>query len=218
MPIDTQDVTVWLARRVPPTAQLIATLGPDEHARARRYRHAADADAFRWARGLQRVILGQRLGVAPVSLQFVQDGDAKPVIAGAGGARCEYNASHSGELLALAVSDSPVGVDIERARPMPGLDKVARRVFDAATCASIAAAPPDQRDARFFTEWTALEAHAKLHGHGVWRILSERERHGAAEQVQTAPLTVPKGYFGAVAVAGATPRVSIRWWSENLLA
>lgn len=218
MASETQDVTVWLARRVPPTAQLIATLGSDEHARAQRYRHAADADAFRWARGVQRVILGARLGVPPESLQFVQDGDGKPVLGCAKDVRCEYNASHSGELLALAVSDAPVGVDIERARPMPGLGKVARRVFDAATCEAIAATPPDSRDARFFAEWTALEAHAKLHGHGVWRILSERERHGAAEQVRTAPLSVPKGYFGAVAAAGATPRVAIRWWSAKMLA
>lgn len=129
--------------------------------------------------------------------------------------RCEYNASHSGTLLALAVSDAPVGVDIEQARPMPGLEKVVRRVFDAATSASILEGSAAGRADRFFAAWTALEAHAKLHGHGVWRILSERERHGAAERVETAPLETPGGYFGAVAVGGATPAITVRWWSPD---
>lgn len=210
-----QEVTVWLAWRVPPTAQLVATLSPDEHQRAQRYRDAADADAFRWARGLQRVILGARIGVPPGSLHFVQDGDAKPVLGAAGSPRCEYNASHSGKLLALAVSDAPVGVDIEQARPLTGLEKMVRRVFDPATSAAILDGAPGQRAERFFAAWTALEAHAKLHGHGVWRILSERERHGAAERVETAPLVTPAGYFGAVAVARATPAITVRWWHPD---
>lgn len=213
MEIDDQDVTVWLAWRAMPTPALIATLSPDEHARAGRYRDPVDADAFTWARGLQRTILGTHLSAPPDSLQFVQDGDGKPTLARAGNGCCEYNASHSGELLALAISSAPVGVDIERARPMPGLEKVARRVFDPATSAAIAAAPDGAREPRFFTAWTALEAHAKLHGHGVWRILSEREQHGITERVHTALLEVPAGYFGAVAVAGAPPRVTVRWWA-----
>ena len=213
MEIDDQDVTVWLAWRAAPTPQLVATLSPDEHARAGRYRDPVDADAFRWARGLQRLILAQRLDALPESLRFVQQGDAKPALAAAGAVRCEYNASHSGELLAIAVSDRPVGVDIERDRPLGGIEKVARRVFDAATCQAIVAAPAGIREAQFFGAWTTLEAHAKLHGQGVWRILSERERHGIAERVHTARLEVPLGYYGAVAVAGARPRVTVRWWA-----
>jgi 4'-phosphopantetheinyl transferase len=207
-----QDVVIWLAWRAAPPAHLVATLSADEHARAHRYRDPVDADAFRWARGVQRVILGAHLGTDPATLQFVQHGDSKPALAVDGSGRCEYNASHSGTLLALAISDRPVGVDIERHRPMPGLAKVARRVLGAATAERILAEPVDRREDAFFAEWTALEAHAKLHGQGVWRILAERERHGAAERVQTVPLPAPAGFSGAVAVAGAVPSVTVRWW------
>ncbi|MBA3891489.1 MAG: 4'-phosphopantetheinyl transferase superfamily protein [Gemmatimonadaceae bacterium] len=213
----TQRVTVWLAWRVAPSAPLVATLSPDEHARAHRYRDPADADAFRWARGVQRVILGAHLGAAPEALRFVQQGDSKPALAGKGGGQCEYNASHSGDLLAIAVSDKPVGVDIEQHRPMPAFAKVTRRVFAAEAAERILAEPDAHRAEAFFAEWTALEAHAKLHGHGVWRILAERERHGAAERVQTAPLATPAGYSGGVAVAGAEPAVSVRWWGSEIL-
>lgn len=208
-----QDVVVWLAWRAAPAPHLVATLSADEHARAHRYREPADADAFRWARGVQRVILGTHLRADPATLQFVQHGDSKPALAVDSGGRCEYNASHSGTLLALAISDRPVGVDIEWHRPMPGLAKVARRVLGTGAAEAILSNPLETREHAFFDEWTALEAHAKLHGHGVWRILAERDRHGVTEQVRTAPLQVPEGYSGAVAVAGADPVVTIRWWA-----
>lgn len=210
-----QDVVVWLAWRAAPEAHLVATLSSDEHLRARRYRDPVDADAFRWARGVQRAILGAHLRTDPAALQFVQHGDSKPALAGDGGGRCEYNASHSGTLLALAVSSRPVGVDIECHRPMPGLAKVARRVLGADTARRIVSEPAERREEAFFTEWTALEAHAKLHGHGVWRILAERDRHGTAERVQTCPLATPAGYSGSVAVAGAVPSVVVRWWDPD---
>lgn len=217
IPLDftTQSVVVWLAWRAAPTAQLISTLSVDEHLRAHRYLDPVDADAFRWARGVQRVILGAHLGADPVTLQFVQHGDSKPALAGDGSGRCEYNTSHSGPLLALAISDRPVGVDIEGHRAMPNLGTVARRVLGTATADRILSQPVERRDDAFFAEWTALEAHAKLHGHGVWRILAERERHGAAERVRTVPVPTPAGFSGAIAVAGAEPVVAVRWWGPD---
>lgn len=206
---------MWLAWRAAPTAQLISTLSADEHLRAHRYRHPVDADAFRWARGVQRVILGAHLGADPATLAFVQHGDSKPALAGDGSRQCEYNTSHSGTLLALAISDRPVGVDIEKHRAMPNLAKVAARVLGVPAADRVLSMPPGRRDDAFFAEWTALEAHAKLHGHGVWRILAERDRHGAAERVRTVPLPTPEGFAGAVAVAGADPVVSVRWWGAE---
>lgn len=210
-----QDVVVWLAWRAVPTARLVGLLSADEHARAHRYRDPVDADAFRWARGIQRVILGAHLGADPATLQFVQHGDSKPALTVDGGGSCEYNASHSATLLAIAISSGPVGVDVERHRALPSLEKVARRVLGAGAAGRILATPPASREDAFFAEWTALEAHAKLHGHGVWRILADRDRHGAAERVRTAPLPAPSGFSGAVAVAGAEPAVTVRWWEPD---
>ena len=192
--------------------RLAASLSDDERVRASRYRYSADADAFRWSRGVQRAIIAGYLGVDPASLRFAQQGDDKPVLAAPHGVQCEYNASHSGDLFALAVSDHAVGADIERARPLDRAERMARRVFDEPTAAAIAAASPADRDRLFFTAWTQLEAHAKLHGQGVWRILAHRDAHAAAEGVRVASFEAPLGYYGAVAVAGAEPRVQVRWW------
>lgn len=208
---------VWLAWRDAPLAdavreRLSASLSDDELVRASRYRYPADADAFRWSRGVQRAILGAHLGVDPASLRFSQQGDEKPTLSAPAGVRCEYNASHSGDLFALAIADDVVGVDIERARPLERAERMARRVFDAPTAAAIAAASPADRDRLFFAAWTQLEAHSKLHGQGVWRILAHREAHAASEGVQVACFDAPLGYYGAVAVAGGRPLVTVRWW------
>lgn len=212
-----QEVTVWLAWRDLGDdrllARLEATLTADERTRASRYQHAEDGRAFVWSRGVQRDILSRRLGVDAHALRFAQAGDGKPLLAFPPAVACEYNASHSAELFGLAVSERPVGLDIERVRPMTALHTVARRVFDPRVHAAIAGSPDPA--AAFFTEWTRLEAHAKLHGHGVWRILAERESHAAAEGVQVASLEMPAGYYGAVAVAGAVPKVEVRWWGDG---
>lgn len=211
---------MWLAWRDAPRsaeerARLVSTLSDDELVRAARYKYPADADAFRWSRGVQRAILGSHLGVAPAELRFRQAGDAKPSLAAPEGRRCEYNASHSGDLFALAVSEHPVGVDIERRRAVPRIEKVARRVLDAPTADVVCSAAPDVRPDLFFTAWTQLEAHSKLHGQGVWRILAQREVHAAAEGVRVASFEAPLGYFGAVAVAGGEPQVVVRWWDGS---
>lgn len=213
-------VTVWLAWRTAPLsaeqrARLVTALSDDELVRASRYQYLADADAFRWSRGVQRAILATHLGVDPSALRFTQQGDGKPALAGPAGVHCEYNASHSGELFALAIADAPVGVDIERARAVPRLDKLAHRLFDAATAEAICAMPSPDRERRFFEAWTQLEAHSKLHGQGVWRLLAHREAHAAAEGVRVASFAAPDGYYGAVAVAGADPEVTVTWWSPE---
>lgn len=196
--------------------RLVSALSDDELIRASRYQYAADANAFRWTRGVQRSILAAYLGVAPAALRFEQAGDDKPRLAAPTGAACEYNASHSGDLFALAVSPHRVGVDIERARALPAIEKMARRVFDDALADAIAAAPPAERDRLFFTAWTQLEAHSKLHGQGVWRLLAHREAHAAAEGVRVASFEAPLGYHGAVAVAGGEPRITVRWWHPEM--
>lgn len=212
-----RDVTVWLAWRDAPItphqrARLVAALSDDELVRASRYQYVADADAFRWSRGVQRAILATHLGVDPAALRFLQEGDEKPRLAGPAGVHCEYNASHSGELFALAVASAPVGVDVERVRALPRLEKLASRLFDGATTAAICTLPRERRASRFFEEWTRLEAHSKLHGQGVWRLLAHREAHAAAEGVQVASFDAPPGYYGAVAVAGGEPLVTVRWF------
>ncbi|MDR1408720.1 MAG: 4'-phosphopantetheinyl transferase superfamily protein [Oscillospiraceae bacterium] len=76
-----------------------------------------------------------------------------------------FNISHSGEAVALAAHDSPIGVDIERLR-IPEL-RIAQRHFT-----------PDEQEyiggdpTLFFEIWTKKEAYLKYTGEGLRRELT----------------------------------------------
>lgn len=81
--------------------------------------------------------------------------------------------SHSATVTGIAVGPAgPLGLDIERLRPLPGASAVARRRFTAEERAEIArAADPD---AAFLRIWTCKEAVAKSVGLGLPAALGVR--------------------------------------------
>jgi len=80
----------------------------------------------------------------------------------------EFNLSHSQDRALVAVALAvPVGVDIERLRPMPDCLAVGERFFPPSDAAALAAIPPDRREAAFFRRWTRIEAMSKARGVGL---------------------------------------------------
>lgn len=67
-----------------------------------------------------------------------------------------FSITHSGEWVAVAVSETPVGIDMEKIRPVD--PRLAERI----------GAEPE----RFFEEWTAKEAHFKIHGDPNFKNIS----------------------------------------------
>jgi 4'-phosphopantetheinyl transferase len=104
----------------------------------------------------------------------------------------EFSVSHSGDLVAVAVSTAPVGVDVEqlegRAHELGGGDpaSLARLVLAAEEQEALAALPASGRSRAFLVAWTRKEAVTKAKGDG---------------------LRVP---FGAVVVAPDPPRL-VAW-------
>lgn len=77
-----------------------------------------------------------------------------------------FSLSHSGVWAVCAVSEYPLGVDIEQVRPTRrGL---AERYFSPEECALLTQLPPDS----FFDFWTLKEAAVKASGEGLARGLS----------------------------------------------
>ena len=77
-----------------------------------------------------------------------------------------FNLSHSGEMALCAVSDRPVGCDIEKIRPMP--KGVAVRYYSAEERRYIAEGQAmGETDRRFFRIWTMKESYMKMTGEGL---------------------------------------------------
>ena len=84
-----------------------------------------------------------------------------------------FNLSHSGSYAVCAVSDAPVGVDIEVRRKNTNL-KVAKRFFSQAENDYIDSFETlESREDAFYRIWTLKEAFVKATGEGLSRPLNE---------------------------------------------
>ena len=125
--------------------------------------------------------------------------------------------SHSGNLVAVAVSDSFVGIDVERIQPRTGIEQIAARYFQDDEVRFLRALPPDSKRRAFFELWTTKEAAMKADGGGLWLSLSSVviDRPAAVGHAPVRctvngrawlvrPLRVPDGYCAAVATEHET--------------
>lgn len=211
--------------------QLGALLSPDERERAARF--SFRRDAMRWivARATLREILGACLDADPRAVAFVHGEKGKPALATrAGHLDLQFSLAHSAELAVYAVTvGCPVGVDVERLRAVPGMDRIAERTFSSEECAALRGLPEALRPAGFFNCWTRKEAYIKAVGLGLSYPLArfsvslapgEPARLRSVEldpaHVETWTMTAlaPRaGFVGAVVVGARPVRVVCERWA-----
>lgn len=157
-------------------ASLRNLLSNDERERADRYIQEDAQRCFIAARGILRRILAGYLGTDPAGLVFTYNEHGRPAIASpAKRLGIVFNLSHSGDMALYAVSGGPpVGVDLERMRPMDFMG-IATRFFTPAEAAVLATLPEAERTAAFFECWTRKEAFAKAQGTGLHLDLRQVE-------------------------------------------
>ncbi|MFI5372128.1 MAG: 4'-phosphopantetheinyl transferase family protein [Candidatus Eisenbacteria bacterium] len=182
-------------------------LDATERERACRFRRPQDAHRFAAGRLLLRTALSDYLGETGEELRFESDTRGKlrltrpwpehPI---------HFSLSHAGEVLVVAIASRRVGVDVERVRPLPGLDAVARVCFTASELLLLGATETAERHELFFTMWTRKEAWAKALGVGLGAPLPSTTPDFPAGW-SGAPLVCPAGYRAAVVVEGALTEV-----------
>lgn len=141
-------------------------------------------DRFRFLDDKKRTVVGEMLarkaiaewcGVAPESISFGIKEHGKPY---AIDLSIEFNISHSGDMVVCAVDDKPIGIDIEKIRPIDLT--VAERICTDKELLYIFGHTPTEQDftyttnteilTRFFELWTAKEAYGKFVGSGIASI------------------------------------------------
>lgn len=190
-------------------SRLYEVLSPDERARASKFHRAEDRRRFIARRGILRALLARYLRQDAATIEFTAGRGGKPRLAGSdGGARLHFNASHSGTLALLTVAaTAPVGVDVERLRPVPDLESVAARFFAPADAAHLTSLPTAQRLDGFFACWTRSEAWWKAAGTGIALRRSVPACLPAGWQIQR--LWPAPGYAAALAYRQDSARVSL---------
>ena len=192
-------IELWAARLERPltdreTAALTALLPPERRQRLSRLKQPEKRREPLCAYLLLRLALRERYGwrdlprIAVTSLGKPWFPDRPEV---------HFSLSHTAGAVLVALSDRPVGADIERIRPVS--QRAMRRLADAAT------------ERVFFESWVRREALAKRSGAGVATMLSAGEELSPGEQFYR--LDTFPGYAAGVATRGGGPPSPVRKYS-----
>ncbi len=198
-----------LAARLSAESYALAAAGPaaasaEEHARAGRLRRAGDGARYLAAHGALRLILAGYVGHDPQDLQFETGRWGKPSLVGG---TLQFNLSHSGALALIAVAHGrPVGVDVERRRPIAEVEGIVGRICTPRERAVLDALPPSERHDAFLALWTRKEALAKMSGEGI-RVLARDASHDMLDDCRLQQLDDLPGYAACVAAQGTDWRL-----------
>jgi 4'-phosphopantetheinyl transferase len=144
--------------------ELRRVLSPEEKRRADRFRIDGATRRFIAARAALRSVLGNFTGMDPADVTFAFGEHGKPSLPR--GETC-FNASDTGDFVAIAVAAVEVGVDIELVRSLRRRDRLARRICTDRELAALSKLSEEQRDAQLLRLWTCKEAALKAIGTGL---------------------------------------------------
>jgi len=139
-------------------------LTANEVERAARFYQQNDRDRFITSRAALRVILGKYLNMAPEAIEFEPGVNKKPFIKNGNQNNLQYNLSHSGDAILLAVAKSPIGADVEFINHDFGYRDVLADNFSPGEVNYITEADSIHR---FFKLWTRKEAITKATAQGL---------------------------------------------------
>jgi 4'-phosphopantetheinyl transferase len=152
-----------------------------------------------------RTLIADALQVEPDALVIERTcsrcgrgGHGKPRLAGAHRGALDWSVTRAGDVALVAISRrGPVGVDVERIRPVRDPVGQARRFLGLHAAEQVAGAPPDERDAELLRLWTHAEARLKAAGVGVAGLAAGARAHGSWA---SRDLAAPAGFVAALAV------------------
>ncbi len=180
--------------------RMYRTAAPERRERADRFRFADDRARCLCADHLARNMLADAGGVAPACVTFTYGPKGKPQA----NLPLHFNVSHSGEYVLCAVSDTPIGVDIEQIKHFRG--GMVARFFTDAEAAYVWGNTQVQNESvtdpevcrRFYRVWTAKEAYTKMTGTGISTDLGAIAFDPCSMTVCGMPLTAPDAPDGYI--------------------
>lgn len=104
-----------------------------------------------------------------------------------------FNLSHSDRFVFCGLDNSPLGVDIEKIRPIK--PNLASRFFTPEETAYLKKLPPTEEEKAFFQIWTAKESYMKATGKGFTLPLNQILLYWNRHLAQAADGTLPSLHF-----------------------
>lgn len=148
-------------------------MSPDKRQRVNRFRFTDDKKRTVVGEMLAHKAIAEWCGITPENIAFDIKEYGKPYVKDL---PVEFNISHSGDMVVCAIDDKPIGIDIEKIRPIDLT--VAKRICTSEELLYLFDRTPTEQDftyttdtkilTRFFELWTKKEAYGKLFGYGLF--------------------------------------------------
>jgi 4'-phosphopantetheinyl transferase len=144
-----------------------ALLAPHERERQQRFHFEKDRRRHLLTRALARTTLSRYAPIDPADWTFAPNAHGRPAITNALATDLHFNLTHSGSLVALAVTvGREIGIDTEDTGRHAPLE-VADRYFSADEATALRQLPAANQAARFWELWTFKESYIKARGLGL---------------------------------------------------
>ena len=143
---------------------LLPLITLEKQERIKRFHFFRDARNALLGDVLARTEICRATGLSNRQLDFAANEYGKPFLTN--NPHIHYNISHAGHYIACAVTDEPVGIDIELIKPIDM--KIAERFFTPDEAGYIYKA---QQSHRFYEIWTKKESRIKWEGKGLSKPL-----------------------------------------------
>lgn len=118
-------------------------------------------DRFLLERTILKQLLSRATGICPEDLSFEYNAKGKPFLPDGS---LHFNLSHSRNLLAVALSDARIGIDIEYLKPRP-VSRIASSFFREEQSRNLLDAGNSLQD--FYSHWVIMESWAKWKGESL---------------------------------------------------
>ncbi|WOT06096.1 4'-phosphopantetheinyl transferase family protein [Shewanella youngdeokensis] len=196
-------------------ATLRGWLPQNEIDKVERYIQQAGKDQGLMVRGYLRALLSKHGSLEPEQWQFEYGEKGKPRLTQAQFERTgiDFNLSHSGDWLLLAIVQQPLqnvtpasillGVDIERCRSSTNIYSILNHYFSKPEIAALLALPSELQRERFFDLWALKESYIKAKGLGLALPLKSFGFDLSALQCSTLPLQC------SAALAAVSPPLTV---------
>ncbi|PYG85690.1 4'-phosphopantetheinyl transferase [Ruminiclostridium sufflavum DSM 19573] len=142
---------------------LLRYVSEDKKAQIHRFYHFEDSQRALVGNLLSRYVICRSLNIKNTNIAFEKNEYGKPFLSGH--YKAHFNISHSGSWVACAISDYPVGIDVEVMKPTDL--EIARRFFSNEEYTALTNQPDEEKQAYFFKLWTLKESYIKAVGKGL---------------------------------------------------
>ncbi|UII76110.1 4'-phosphopantetheinyl transferase superfamily protein [Flagellimonas sp. HMM57] len=187
-------------------------LEPHELLRSQRYRFKKDCNRFIISRTILKILLAKQTGTSVENISLKKDERKKPYLPL--NPSVFFNLSHSGNCILIAISEVPVGIDVEKIDESFDFTPLLSQIFNTTEIKKLNNA--DQPLRTFYTFWTRKEAIVKATGKGITdnfiAIPSINGLHqiqscliGTTTKLQVNSFNIDNEYIGAIALTDETP-------------